>query len=89
MGNIAPLSCGKIVTNLGILRRISCERSSTLVIQDSQQTPVYADKPLLTHCLYQFISDYLSPRAFSLSPLMNTIFTQFPQHLLLLQLKKI
>lgn len=88
MGKLLPGLCGKIVRNLRTILWTTCDRLSTLIIKkifDSQQD---AKNYPTTHCLYQRVSDRLSPARIIKLPLMNTIFTQFPQHLLLQPLKK-
>lgn len=81
--------CGKIVAKLRIQYGISCESVSTYITHSAIETPTYANNPPLTHYFYPHISHHLSPSIYFNLPLMNTIFTQFPQRLLLLQLNKI
>ena len=88
MGNYIALACGKSATNLRIQHGITCDRVSTSTHHQPINRQSYVKNYLLAHTLYRLFSNQLSPYKNIKLPLMNTIFTQFPQHLLLLPLKK-
>ena len=88
MGNFIALACGKNATNLRIQHGITCDYISTPTHYQPISYRSCAKNYTFAHILYRLFSDQFSPYRNTKLPLMNTIFTQFPQHLLLLPLKK-
>ena len=88
MGNFLSGFCGKIAINLRTSLWTTCDHTSTPIAKKITNSQQSAENHSLSHCLYPYISNQLSPTGITKSPLMNTIYTQFPQHLLLQPLKK-
>jgi glutamate mutase epsilon subunit len=88
MYNIAVLSWGMPVETLSIDPRITCGSLSTPYVKDYQSTQNRVNNPIFSPFIPTTYPPLLSTAIFAISPLMNTIFTQFPQHLLLLQRNK-
>ena len=82
-------SCGLYVHRLLTTLGISCDWLSTNHDNTYTLHLGYVKKHTQTHSFTSTSPHYLSPSYFTNSPLMNTLFTQFPQHLLLLQRKRI
>lgn len=89
MGNFVLLSCGNTVLKLVTPHSKSCVALSPLKYDSYINSDIDVKKSLNVHYLYKFITHHFSPIIFQLSYLLNTFFTRFPQHLLLLQRNKL
>ena len=89
MGKLIPLTCGFIVKNLFTKDGISCDSLSTEQYITIPKTNISTRHFPQTHFSFTKHPHCLSPVFLALPPLMNTLFTQFPHPLLLLQRNKI
>lgn len=85
----ASFACGMYVHNLFIRSRITCVSISTSNYAYELRCFIYTQILSKTHILFTSKTHRLSPAYSGVSPLMNTLFTQFPHPLLLLERNEI